>query len=323
MVRLLPLALVSGGLLLSSTHALADSANVAAAETLFKEGQRLMTARDYEHACPKLAESQRLDPGTGTLLNLATCYEEGGKKATAWLTWLEAARSARVANQTDREELARESAARLESQLGRLTISVSPDAPSDLTVKRGNEELARATWGSALPLDAGKYVIEASSPGHETFQKEVTVVDGENVTIHVPQLTLATSAPAPAPVPAPSQQDEGSSDGSAQRTWGYVLGGVGVVGVGVGAVLGVLAIGKNNDSKEFCTGVDDKICTQPGVDLRNEAFGMATGSTIAVGVGAAVAATGVILILTAPSSSTQVAAVPSWDGGSVVVRGSF
>jgi hypothetical protein len=42
----------------------------AAATTLFKQGRELMEAKRWSEACRKLEESQRLDPGGGTLLNV-------------------------------------------------------------------------------------------------------------------------------------------------------------------------------------------------------------------------------------------------------------
>src|SRR3954467_7016553 len=67
-----------------AAHADATLADKAAAQSLFDQGRSLMTKGQYAQACPKLAESQRLDPGLGTQFNLADCYEHLGQTASAW-----------------------------------------------------------------------------------------------------------------------------------------------------------------------------------------------------------------------------------------------
>jgi serine/threonine-protein kinase len=47
-----------------------SAADKAAAEALFDHGVRLMKQNNFAEACPKLEESDRIDPAVGTLLYL-------------------------------------------------------------------------------------------------------------------------------------------------------------------------------------------------------------------------------------------------------------
>src|SRR6516165_10100597 len=94
-----------------------SSDDAAAAQAMFDEGQKAMQAGDFNTACPKLAESQRLDPGVGTLTNLAVCHEKAGLIASAWAEYLEVvteAQRAGGAQNLKRAEFAKQHAADLE-----------------------------------------------------------------------------------------------------------------------------------------------------------------------------------------------------------------
>src|SRR5690349_10947186 len=104
---------------LATARALAEptAAERSLAAALFDQGRTLMGEGKVDEACVKLAESQRLDPGGGTLLNLALCHEKQGKIATAWTEFREARATAKKDNRPDREAAADNEIAKLEPML--------------------------------------------------------------------------------------------------------------------------------------------------------------------------------------------------------------
>ena len=129
----------------ASEGASVSTDNRALAEVLFFTARGMMEAQRYPEACQKLAESYRLDPAAGTLLNLAVCHEKQGRIASAWGEFTQSANDAKHAGRADREELAREHAAALEPDLPMMTIEV-PKAikVADLELLRNGVTLSSA-----------------------------------------------------------------------------------------------------------------------------------------------------------------------------------
>ena len=97
------------------------------AQQLFDDGRVLLEAKRYPEACTKFAESQRLDPGGGTLLNLAVCHELEGKTSTAWSEFRDALGQAVKDERKDREDIARAHIVDLAPRLMRVVVHV-PEA---------------------------------------------------------------------------------------------------------------------------------------------------------------------------------------------------
>lgn len=176
---------------------------LALAETLYRQARDLMAAGKYADACPKLKESYRIDPATGTLLNLAACHEAEGKFASAWLEYATAVVAARRDRRPDRVKYAEEHMQALEQKLSRLTVLVPEESDlPELELRLDGVVIGRAARGVPTPVDPGEHVVEASAPGRETWRVTVKVgaeADAQSVT--VPALAIAAAPPAETPPP--------------------------------------------------------------------------------------------------------------------------
>lgn len=313
------LGVVAIGCLSASVQAQSSAADKAAAEALFDKAKKQLKDKDFEAACRSLEESQRLDPGVGTLLYLAECYEQSGKTASAWATFREAAALATKSNDGKREKIARGRAERLEAKLAKLVVEVPESVRVDgMRITRDGDELGTPLWGTAIPVDPGSHEIRITAPGKLEYKSQIQVPENGNVTFAVPPLEDApapppdpvkpgpAATPAPDPAPGPTGGDAGvqADGGSGQRTLGIVVGVVGLLGIGAGSFFGLKAASKDSEADDNCRGSDPTLCNQTGVDLGQEAEDAATLSTIAFGVGALALAGGIVLYATAPSGDT-------------------
>jgi hypothetical protein len=270
----------------------------AAAVTLVEEAKKLMSAGDYEHACPKLVEAHRLHPTAAKLLRLGDCYEKIGKLASAWGAFKQAEITARSANDADREQEGARRAKDLDAALSKLTITLTGVPAAGLEVRRDGALVGEGQLGTAVPVDAGEHVIEATAPGRRKWVTRVQVAAGSvSVAVSIPELPPEAGA-----LPGPTSASP--SFWSAQRIAGLTVGSFGVAGLAVGATLGGLAISKNNASKADCLPNQPNMCHADGVSLRLSARGFAdasTGTTIAGGVALAA---GIVVFVTSPSAAS-------------------
>jgi len=298
------------------------ASNRAAAEALFNQGRSLAASGKYAEACPKFEASEKLDPGLGTILNLADCYEKLGKTASAWAEYREAIPLARAAGSKVREDLATERAKALESRLSMLTIrAMVGEDSAGLDIRRDGIPVQPAELGSPIPVDPGPHTVEAVAPGKQKWSSTVELSDAQKLSVEVPALTASAPAPVPAkPITAPPVEQSAATS-SSQRTVAMVVGAVGVVGVGVGAVFGLGASSKWSDAKSHCSAYPYG-CDAEGVDARASANSKATVSTVAFIVGGAALAGAAVLWFTADSSKEKNMAF-GVGPGSAFVRGSF
>lgn len=302
-MRLIAIPLFSS-ILTVSTFASAQVADPVVAEALFRDGKALHDAGRIAEACKKFAESQRIDPKLGTLLNLANCHKDEAKFATAWEEYSEAVRVAKRTSQKDREQLAQGELEALETVLTRVVINMpSPVQGQEITLD--GLAVRAETLGTPLPINPGDHKVEVKAPGYEplTLPLKAEKVRA-NLTLEIPPLKPAPTGQQPAGpgIETPPPPPPASTSPLTMRTGSYVALGVGVVGIGVGTIFGLRSLSKRDEAAPNCPG---NVCNKAGKDLGDEAHSAATLSTVGMIVGVAGVASGVTLfVLSRPSGSS-------------------
>jgi hypothetical protein len=298
----------------ASAHAQSTDDSRARADTLFREGQDLMTAGQVQTACAKLEESQRLDPKIGRLLNVAYCHEQLGKVATAWSEYNQAAALALQTKQAERESFARKQANQLAHKLSFIRLDLSA-APEVSQVTLDGSVLAREQWSVPFPVDPGEHSLVFGGPGRKAHTQSVAVAGPGTMRVAVEALEADTGASAAAETPAaqPPAPPVSSLDTSQQqqpeqppaprpsRAPAWIVGGLGVAALGVGAGFGLRALSLKSDADGDCPNHE---CSAQGTSKIDDAKTAALISTIGFAAGAVGVGVSAWLFLRAPSPSS-------------------
>lgn len=312
---------------------IARANDAAAAEQLYDDAKRLIATGHYAEACPKLEQSQKLDAGLGTQFHLADCWQHLGRTASAWALFREVASQARASGQTARGRVAKDRADALEPFLSKLSIApgIASTIPG-LVIRRDGTDVARESWGSPVPVDPGTHEVSATAPDKQAWQSSVDVEgQGKVVTVDVPLLADVAPPPPPpvvgvattpppvplakaAPVSPPataarrdvgvtsamptSEQPVLQNRGGAQRAFGWVLVGAGLVGLGVGSYFGVRWMQDRETASLHCPSGG---CDSIGIANNDDADKQARYVFVSGGSGLAALILGTVLVATAPS----------------------
>jgi hypothetical protein len=303
---------------LLAAPAFADNKSDAIA--LFEEGLKELKAGNFDKACASLKKSNQLHPDSGTRGSLARCYEKQGKVASAWSLWVDLSKTAPKHLRPD----AATNATKLEPRLPKYMLKLGPGVPQVAITIDG--EATEAKPGIAVPIDPGKYVLEANADGYGGWKFEFTAVEGKTEEITIPAMEpLLVKEPIR---PKPPIVDEKPTPKSSRKKIGIAMVGVGGALVITGGVFGVIARGRNNDAKDICGG-DIDACDPARIgeaqDKIDGARSAGNISTITMIAGGAALVTGIVLVVTTPTVKRGVAITPSIgnDSAGVVFSGGF
>lgn len=268
----------------SAQKAPASAQEIALAESAYNDGIKLAQAGNCKEAVEKLELSQKIDPASGTAVNLAKCYEQLGRTASAYGAYSAAVGLARERANEERRKEAEQRMAELAPLLAKVEIRIATP-PNGLSIAIDGKVINAQALGVGIPVDPGTRTIEVSAPGKKPWKTTV----------------LVASTPGTTPVAVPPLEDlpvepTGMPTGAKVAVVG--LAGVGAVLLGVGIGFGVDALDKNAASKKLCLPEDPNKCSAAGVEMRDQAFSSATVSNVGVfGGGVALVAAGSVLLV--------------------------
>jgi len=184
--------LVVAAILVAGTSAYAQSQKTAAAFA-FKKGKELMNAGKVAEACDAFEQSEKLDPQLGTQYNLARCFEQQGRLASAWINYTElAAKDTNAGRRADADKRAQS----LEPKLTKMLVRATR-APKGTTVTLDGVDVTMLI-GVESPIDAGAHTIVATPPSGAPWSAQIEFAgEGRTVTVDVPAPGEAAKAKPP------------------------------------------------------------------------------------------------------------------------------
>jgi len=309
------LSFVAGICLLCARPASADVGDPDAdarshARSLAEEAATLLDGQHYADALDRATRAEQLYHASSNVLLMAEAQEGLGHLAAAVETYERlvaeplppsSPKPFLVAQQTGNVRL-RTLLARVPSLL--VSVLGGPAPAAVVTTVDGRQVATRG--GVAIRLDPGPHQVSVVAEGYRPFEQVVTLPDRGGVTVVEAALTSeanpaapqapTTSAPAAALAPVPTEHP--SHLGAALS---FSVGGAGIV---VGAITGILSLGKVSDLKTACPGSQ---CPASEGSVVDSAKTLGTVSTIGFVVGGLGVAAGTVLLLIHPSRAPSTA----------------
>lgn len=292
-----------------------SAADRETARTLMATGRAKREAGDLKGALQAFAAADSLMGVPTTGYELAKTQAALGLLVEARDLSLRVARSNPTAGEPGPFAEARHNAETLAAELEdrEPSIKVVPSVtPADLTVFVDDAVLPTAAVGVPRKVNPGEHTVRVRVSSGAENKTTVTVAERQNidVPIDVPNALASTQLDTTTP-------SKGPSAGAVLAIAGFSLG---AIGLGVGALTGVLSIDKTGTIKQQC----NPQCPASQADALSSARTLATISDvgfIAGGVGVAVGVTGLILLVTHPSkTAANVQPYFGWASGGVSGR---
>ena len=212
----------------------------------------------------------------------------------------------------DALEAAKAEVSAVSAKLASVVITIEGTPPPGVQITLDGAPVNAAALGLKRPVDPGSHLVKATAEGYKAAEAPFTVNEGAGAEA---KLRLEKDATAVAGVPAPAGAAAGAGTappagdtsappadkggGGSNKTLAIVAFGVGGAGLVLGAVTGLVAMGKHSDLEKACPGGTCASDRSSDVDSYKSMGTLSTVGFVVAGVGAAA---GAVLLLTGGSS---------------------
>ncbi len=301
-----------------TTSVASEAEQREAAQKYFEAGLSFQKLEDFEAAIAQYQESLRLYPTKSAMFNLGNSQRAAHHYAEA-LSTLERLQ----ATYPELAEPMRGATERQLLELRALTGPLSIEVLVDGVPAQGVQVMLDGAEIGTTPIDPwrvdlGKHEVVATKQGFQPARQQVVVKSPQGLSV---QLALVVEPPpkpepasppvAPIETPAPAEPDPIVDTGpGSQATVGWVAVGVGGALLLGGAVTGAMALSVDSDLADACVDGSCPPAKRSDVDKLDT---LAVTTDVLLGVGAAVAITGGVLLLLDADSADPVARRPAVD----------
>jgi len=315
--------------LLSANDLLAQpsDADRAAARAIAQEGQWAFNAKDYAVAAERFARADSLVHAPTLLLALARSQVQLGKLVEAHENYARILRENVAPGSPKPWTRAYEDAAKeidaVAARLPWIVIRVTGASAPDVTID--GSPVPPAALDVRRPVNPGRHELRASAAGYKAVKRTFTIAEGKGTTIEIDLDTEPPPRTAPA-APAPAAAQPQGTTRSPWTSAGYAALGIGAAGLVVGGIAGAKFLEKRSELERSCP---DSHCSPELGKTIDQYRQIGTISTVGFVAGAVGLATGAVLLLSAPSATSETGRSPAIEWAAFVqldragVRGVF
>lgn len=298
------------------------------AKALVQEGAKLFDRGDFAGALARFDEAYAKFPNAIIQFNRAQALRSLGRiveASDAVERFLKEAIDAPVERLREGQQLLQD----LQKQLAFLVVSSNVDGAEVLL---DGTQIGTTPLTKAVPVKPGSHQVTVQKAGMTSFGRSVDLASGGRLSVearlaaaaheNASEKTPAGKVAAPPPDSSPkaagrtntdtASRDsltEGSTEtGGHLRTWGFVVSGLGIVGVAMGGYYGAMTLSRNNQAEGICPGATGECPTGTTnedvtrhTNLVADANKYQTRAIVGFVVGGAVLLGGLALVLTNPA----------------------